>query len=550
MSKIVIGDKEVVYESGTTYEQIAKDYQKEFEQQIVLVYFNGRLRELNKCITEDGTLSFVTAADKEGMKSYRRSVVLLMQKALHNLYGKKGVRVRVLQTTGNGQYCELTGTPMDVTDELLLELNQEMHRLVELDIPINKESHSTADAVKLFHELGMTDKERLFGYRRSSRVNIYELDGYRDYFYGYMLPSTGYVKSFDLIRYSEGFVLLYPDPKSGLVSEYRPSDKLFATQRNCSRWGERMGVKNIGELNEAIASGRIQDIILMQEAQMEARIGKLAEIIANAGEKKFIMIAGPSSSGKTTFSHRLSIQLSARGLKPHPIPLDDYYLDRVLAPKDENGNYDLECLEALDVELFNRDMSALLAGERIELPSFNFKTGKREYRGKFMQLGPEDILVVEGIHGLNDKLSYSLPSESKFKIYISALTQLAVDEHNALPTTDGRLIRRIVRDARTRGTTAQETIAMWDSVRRGEEKYIFPFQEGADYIFNSALIYELAVLKLYAEPQLFNIPKDAPEYVEAKRLLKFLDYFLAIPSENIHHNSLVREFIGGSCFNV
>ena len=550
MSKIVINGKEVVYEQGTTYEQIAKDYQKEYEQQIVLVFFNGRLRELNKAVKEDGALTFVTAADKPGVKAYRRTAVLLMQKALDDLYGDKGVGVRVLQTTGNGQYCELTGTDMEVTDEMLQAIAAQMRCLADADLSINKENHSTAEAVKLFHELGMTDKEKLFGYRRSSRVNIYELDGYRDYFYGYMLPSTGYVKNFDLIRYSNGFVLLYPDPKTGIVSEYHPSDKLFSTQRESSKWGEKMGVKNIGELNEAIATGRIQDIILMQEAQMEARIGELADIIANAGNKKFIMIAGPSSSGKTTFSHRLSIHLSALGMKPHPIPLDDYYLDRDKTPRDENGNYDFECLEALDVELFNKDMSALLAGERVELPTFNFKTGKREYRGKYMQLGPEDVLVIEGIHGLNDKLSYSLPGESKFKIYISALTQLAIDEHNALPTTDGRLIRRIVRDARTRNTTAQETIAMWDSVRRGEEKYIFPFQESADYIFNSALLYELAVLKIYAEPLLFNIPKDTPEYVEAKRLLKFLDYFLAIPSENIHHNSLVREFIGGSCFNV
>lgn len=550
MSRIVIDGKTVEYEKGTTYGQIAKDYQSCYEQEIVLVFFNGRLRELSKKVKEDGALSFVTAAEKAGVKAYRRSVVLLMQKALDDLYGEKGVGVRVLQTTGNGQYCELTGAPMEVTDELLEALGAQMRKLADADIPINKENLSTAEAVKLFHKLGMTDKEKLFGYRRSSRVNIYELDGYRDYFYGYMLPSTGYVKNFDLVRYQDGLVLLYPDPQSGLVSEYCPSDKLFVTQRECSKWGERMGVKNIGELNEAIATGRIQDIILMQEAQMEARIGELAELIASEGGKKFIMIAGPSSSGKTTFSHRLSIHLSARGLKPHPIPLDDYYLDREQTPRDENGNYDFECLEALDVELFNKDMSALLAGERVELPTFNFKTGKREYRGKYMQLGADDILVIEGIHGLNDKLSYSLPAESKFKIYISALTQLAIDEHNALPTTDGRLIRRIVRDARTRNTTAQETIAMWDSVRRGEEKYIFPFQEQADYIFNSALIYELAVLKLYAEPQLFNIPKSAPEYVEAKRLLKFLDYFLAIPSENIHHNSLVREFIGGSCFNV
>ena len=302
--------------------------------------------------------------------------------------------------------------------------------------------------------------------------------------------------------------------------------------------------------DDAIAAGKTQEMILTQEALFEERIGALAEMIVKEEGKKFIMIAGPSSSGKTTFSHRLSIQLAAKGLKPHPFPLDDYYVDRDKCPRDENGELDFECLESLDVELFNHDMNELLAGKAVNLPIFNFKTGKREYKDKIMQLGKDDVLVIEGIHGLNDKLSYSLPVESKFKIYISALTQLNIDEHNYLPTTDGRMIRRIVRDARTRGTSAKETIAMWDSVRRGEEKNIFPFQEGADVMFNSALIYELAVLKIYAEPLLFAIDKDCPEYLEAKRLLKFLDYFLPMSPDGIGQNSIIREFIGGSCFNV
>ena len=311
-----------------------------------------------------------------------------------------------------------------------------------------------------------------------------------------------------------------------------------------------LGFGTIGALNDAIASGKGEDIILTQEALMEDRIGALASLIAENRDKKFIMIAGPSSSGKTTFSHRLSIQLSAKGLIPHPVGLDDYYLNRVDTPKDASGKYDFECLEALDIEQFNRDMTALLAGEAVSMPTYNFKTGMREYRGNTLKLGPEDVLVIEGIHGLNDKLSYSLPAESKFRIYISALTQLNIDEHNPLPTTDARLIRRIVRDARTRGISAQSTIAMWDSVRSGEEKYIFPFQEGADVMFNSALVYELAVLKTYAEPRLFAIPRDCPEYLEAKRLLKFLDYFIPLPTEGIAQNSLIREFIGGSCFQV
>ena len=316
------------------------------------------------------------------------------------------------------------------------------------------------------------------------------------------------------------------------------------------QWGADMGIPTVGALNDAVCAGKTREIILSQEAYMERRIGALAERIVADPDKKFVMIAGPSSSGKTTFSHRLSAQLRALGVTPHPIPLDDYYLDRDQIPLDEFGQKDFECIEGLDVGQFNEDMVRLLKGERVLLPTFNFKTGKREYKDHYMQLGKRDILVIEGIHGLNEKMSGSLPKESKFKIYISALTQLNIDEHNPLSTTDGRLIRRIVRDARTRGTSAKETIAMWDSVRRGEEKNIFPFQEQADEMFNSALIYEMAVLKIYAMPQLLAIDQDCPEYAEAKRLIKLLDYFLGMPADDICNNSLVREFIGGSCFNV
>lgn len=536
------------YPADTTYQQVAEEYREQLQDDIVLVLVNNRLQELRHPV-EDGELTFVTTADKAGRKAYRRSVALLMQKAVHNLYGDQGVRVRVMHSIGQGNYCELQGG-MQVTREVVLKLKLEMMRLADLDLPLEKKSIRTDDAVTLFRELGMRDKERLFRYRRSSRVNIYELDHYKDYFYGYMVPSTGYLKYFDLEPYKEGFMLLYPGSNTKLVDAFRPSEKLYEALKEASEWGRTMGVATIGALNDAIAGGRIQDIILIQEALMEQKIGQLAERIHAEKNKKFIMIAGPSSSGKTTFSHRLSIQLAAQGMKPHPVPLDDYYLDRSKTPRDENGNMDFECLEALDVERFNDDMNRLLAGEEVELPVFNFKTGRREEKGRMMKLGPDDVLVIEGIHGLNDKLSYSLPRESKFRIYISALTPLDIDEHNCLPTTDSRLLRRIVRDARTRATTAGETIAMWDSVRRGEEKNIFPFQEKADVMFNSALIYELAVLKQYAEPLLFAIEKDCPEYVEAKRLLKFLDYFLPVPSEQISTNSILREFIGGSCFRV
>lgn len=547
---IQINGEKKNYLKGTSYQEIAEEYQSRYKDDILLVLFNNRLRELRKTVKGDGTLVFVTARDKAGRKAYRRSVTFLMQRAVHNLAKDDGkqVTVKVAHSISQGYYCQLKG---DIPDrEYLARLKAEMMRMAEENIPIQKKSISTDDAVELFRNASMHDKERLFSYRRSSKVNIYSIGHYIDYFYGYMAPSTGYLKYFELLPYEDGFVVMFPHKNTRVPAEFSPSHKLFHVLRESAEWGEKMEIGTIGALNDAVAQGRIRDVILVAEALMERKIGTLAEQVASLPDKKFIMIAGPSSSGKTTFSHRLSIQMMAQGLKPHPIALDDYYVNRVDTPKDENGNYNFECLEALDIELFNHDMSALLAGERVELPTYNFRTGKREYKGIVKQLGKNDILVLEGIHGLNGKLSYSLPESSKLKIYISPLTQLSIDEHNNLPTADGRMIRRMVRDARTRNISAKETIAMWDSVRRGEEQYIFPFQEEADIMFNSALIYELAVLKQYAEPLLFQIDKNSPEYTEAKRLLKFLDYFLPVPSEDIEKNSILREFIGGSCFNV
>lgn len=538
------------YEKGTPYQVIAEEYQKDYEDEIVLAALDNSLRELQKTAEKDGVLSFITSKDSNGMKVYRRSATLLMQKAVYNLLGKKDAGVRVCHCISQAYYCELANHK--VPDEIFVaNLKAEMLRMVEAKLPVIKSNISTDDAVKLFHDLGMTNKEHLFKYRRNSRVNIYSLDHYIDYFYGYMVPNTSYIKYFDIQLYGNGFVLMFPSEENTKeVAEFSPSTKHFETLKRSSQWSHTMGIGSVGELNDAIASGKMQQIIMVQEALMEQRIGQLAGRIASTGDKKFVMIAGPSSSGKTTFSHRLSIQLSAAGLKPYPLSLDNYYKDRSLCPRDKEGNYDFECLEALDVDLFHEDMSSLLKGKAVNLPIFNFKTGKREYKDNVMRLGKNDILVIEGIHGLNDRLSCTLPAESKFKIFISALTQINIDEHNYLPTTDGRLIRRIVRDARTRNTTAQETIAMWKSVRRGEEKYIFPFQECADVMFNSGLIYELAVLKAYAEPLLFSIDKASREYIEAKRLLKFLDYFLPVPSEGIGKNSIIREFIGGSVFHV
>ena len=551
MAKVTIGDERREFPVGTRYAEIASEYRRELEAPIILVTVDGRLRELHKRLERDCTVEFVTTADEIGHKTYKRSACMVLLKAIYDVAGKDNVdHVAIHYSVGSGYYFTMKGTKV-LNQEFLDQVKEQMHRIVDADTPIEKRSVSTDEAIALFHKHRMYDKEKLFHYRRVSRVNLYKIGNYEDYFYGFMADHAGYIKYFDLKLYDEGFVLELPEKSHpSVIPPFAPEDKIFHVQKASREWGEKMDISCVGDLNDRITREGIRSILLIQEALQEAKISGIAEQIAEAGNKKFVMIAGPSSSGKTTFSHRLSIQLTAHGMKPHPIAVDNYFVNRDDTPLDEFGDKNYECLEAIDVEQFNKDMLALLNGERVELPVYNFKTGKREYRGDFLKLGPEDVLVIEGIHGLNDRLSYALPVENKFKIYISALTQLNIDEHNRIPTTDGRLIRRIVRDARTRGISAKDTIARWPSVRRGEEANIFPFQEQADVMFNSALVYELACLKLYAEPLLFGIDKKAPEYVEAKRLLKFFDYFVAVPSEEIPHNSILREFVGGSCFDV
>lgn len=573
--KVTLPDGQVMAVTASesdTLEAVADRFKDYYEDDIILGIVNGRLRELNKKIKSDCELSFVTTADRDGRRTYRRSVVLLLQRAIYDVYGSM-TQLHVMHSLGEGYYCQLEkavecadsqqekynedtdqgsreNSEKSVTEHDIDMIVCSMYSFVEKDLPITKHSAKTQYAEQLFKEKGLHDKERLLHYRRSSRVNLYELDGVVDYFYGFMAPSTGMLKYFDIVPYESGFVLLFPGAHSRSVEPLETSNKLFHTLDDSREWSKMLGIGTIGSLNDAIAAGRGQEIMLLQEALMEQKIGNLAAQIASDDKKKFVMIAGPSSSGKTSFANRLSIQLIAKGRKPHPLSLDDYYVDRELCPKNPDGSFDFECLESIDVKLFNEDMNRLLKGEAVDMPSFNFKTGKREYRGRKLTLGADDILVIEGIHGLNDRLSQLIPPEHKFKIYISALTQLNIDEHNPLSTTDERLIRRIVRDARTRGTNAMETIAMWPSVRKGERENIFPFQEQADVMFNSALVYELAVLKVYAEPLLFGIERDCPEYLEAKRLLKLLDYLLPMPADGIPNNSLLREFVGGSCFNV
>lgn len=538
------------YPEGTTWAEVAREHQKEYEYDILLVRVNGKLRELHKQV-KDCELSFVTAKDKPGMSAYQRSASLMMLKAFYSVAGAGNVEKLMIDfSIGRGFFVEARGNFV-LDQEFLDAVKAKMREYVERKIPIMKRSVSTDDAIELFEKLGMYDKARLFRYRMVSRVNIYSIDGFEDYYYGYMVQNTGYIRHFDLIPYHYGFVMVMPDRNTpDVLHKFTPSDKLFATLSESTEWGRLMDLETVGALNDRIAKGDMSHLILIQEALQEKKIAEIAAQIAARKNARFVMIAGPSSSGKTTFSHRLSVQLEAIGLKPHPIAVDNYFVNRVDSPRDEYGNYNYEILECLDVELFNRDMTGLLEGKRVELPYYNFKKGIREYKGNFLQLGEGDILVIEGIHCLNDRLSYTLPADSKFKIYISALTQLNIDEHNRIPTTDGRLLRRMVRDARTRGSSAQETIRMWPSVRRGEEENIFPFQEEADAMFNSALVYELAVLKQYAQPLLFAIPKDSEEWLEAKRLLKFLDYFIGVSSEDIPKNSILREFIGGSCLNV
>ena len=551
MITVKINGEERQYPQGATYEDVANDYQQEYENLIALAARDGKIRELFKKMTRDCEVTFFTLKDDVGNKTYVRSATMLFLKAVFDVCGREAAQsCRVEFAIGNGSYISPKGK-LNATEENAAKIRNRMRELVEAKTPFLKRSYSLDNAMELFRKEGMKDKEKLFRYRRGSFVNIYEMDGYYDYYYGYMLPNAGYVKWFDVIAYEDGFMLLLPDKKDPThVKPFQERKLLFRTLKESEEWGKEIGIETVGDLNDQICRGSLSELILVQEAQQERKIGEIAKSIVDRGGVKFVMIAGPSSSGKTSFSHRLSIQLKALGKTPHPIALDDYFVNREFTPRDENGDYNFECLEAIDVKQFNDDMCRLLAGERVELPSFNFKTGKREYKGNFKQLGPDDILVIEGIHGLNEKTSYALPEESKYKIYISALTNINIDEHNRIPTTDGRLLRRMVRDARTRGADARRTIDMWASVRRGEEQNIFPFQEDADAMFNSVLIYELAVLKQFAEPLLFQIDKGEPEYYEAKRLLKFLEYFLGVTSESLPNNSLCREFVGGSCFNV
>ncbi len=552
MKKVTFGNLVKEYEQGVTYESIIRENYPEDADQIILVKVNGKLEELAKKIKKDCTLEPVYFSESPGYNSYRRSVTFLMLKAIYDLYSRDEIgKVRIEFSAGSGYFCTLSGS-LKIDEVFTKKVENRMREYVQQQLSINKEVVNTQEAIARFEEYGMDDKAALFRYRRASKVNIYSIGGFQDYYYGYMVPNTSYLKWFALLPFEGGLLLQFPKKEApAVIPPFDFSKKVFDVLRNSEEWGRMLELSTVGELNNLISKGDLSEMILVQEAIQEKQIGDIAGMIASNPSKRIVMIAGPSSSGKTTFSHRLSVQLRAHGLKPHPIACDNYFVERENTPKDADGKYNFECLGAVDTELFNDQMNRLLAGETVEIPEFNFITGRKEYKGKqILTLGKEDVLVIEGIHCLNDALSYRLPAENKFKIYISALAMLNIDEHNRIPTTDGRLIRRMIRDARTRGSSAKNTISMWSSVRRGEEENIFPYQDDADVVFNSALVYELAVLKQYAEPLLFGIAPEDPEYMEAKRLLKFLDYFVGVDSNLIPNNSILREFIGGSCFRV
>ena len=549
--QVKIGNQTESYPPGTLFSRIAEAHQHEYDNTIVLVIVDGKLEELYKELKKSCVLQFVTTEEQIGHKTYERSMCMMMAKAIFDVGGGNTVdQVRVRYNISDGLYCTMHDG-REITQEFLDAVKARMHELVEQRILIHKRNVNTDKAIELFRRHGMHDKEKLFYYRRVSRVNIYNIEEFEDYYYGYMVPDTGYLQYFDLIPYDKGFVLMMPNRhKATEIGEFKPREKLFKVMEESTRWSDIQGLSTVGSLNDRVTKGDVQEMILVQEALQEQKIAEIAGQIKARPSVKFVLIAGPSSSGKTTFSRRLSVQLRAAGLIPHPISVDNYFVDREHTPVDENGEYDFESIKAIDIDAFNDDLNRMLAGEAVQMPTFNFKTGIREYNGDNITMGESDILVIEGIHCLNDELTRKLPAENKFKIYISALTSISIDEHNRIPTTDGRLIRRMVRDFRTRGVDAAETIARWPSVRRGEEQNIFPYQEQADAMFNSALIYELAVLKVQVEALLFRVERSAPEYLEAKRLLKFLDYFVGIGAEMVPTNSILREFVGGGCFNV
>lgn len=544
---VTINKQRYELEKSTTLLELGKRFAKECTSTIIAARVNNDIKELSFEIKEDAEIDFIDLTDEDGMRIYRRSLYFIFIMAVHDVFPDR--KAVISHPMSNGVYCEINGKEeLSENDVELVE--KRMRQIVAERIPFEKKEISTENARNLYKENGKLDKYEVLEHRQKPYVTFYNCGGYEDYYYGYMVPDTGYIDCFALKYHQPGVVIQFPSKTDPCrLQPFTEQKKLFNVFIEYKKWVRILGVQNVGALNDIVKAGEIGDLIRVSEALQEKKIAQIADKITNhEEEKRIVLISGPSSSGKTTFANRLGIQLRVNGFVPRTISLDNYFVNRDRTPVDEDGEYDYEALEAIDIELFNIHLSELLKGNEVEIPIYNFETGSRESVGKKMVMKENNILVIEGIHGLNDRLTQSVSSEDKYKIYVSALTSMNIDDHNRIPSTDTRVIRRIVRDNQFRGCSAINTINRWPSVRRGEDKNIFPFQENADIMFNSSLVYELCLLKTYAEPLLTKIGPENEKYSEVKRLIEFLSYFLPIDAKDVPNNSIVKEFIGGSCF--
>lgn len=534
---------------GETLSEIYQQVSKEIPFTPICARVNNKTEDLRYPVFAPKQVEYLPVGSASGMRVYVRSLCMMLYRAVVECY--PGMRLKICHSISKGYYCRLEG--MTVNAEVVENLRSTMQRLVAQDIPFERKERLTADVKEMFREQGLDDKVKLLDTTHDLYTVYYRLDGVLDSFYGNLAPSTGILQTFDLQLYHDGFLLLACDPTHPEVTaEPVTQEKMYKAFTDYVAFNNIIGVRNVGELNQATANKRSRELINVAEALHDKKIASIADEIKrryDQGGARVVMIAGPSSSGKTTFTKRLAIYLLTNLLKPQMISLDDYFVDRVNTPLDEDGDYDFESLYALDLPLFNEHLNQLIAGEEVELPTYSFELGQRVYKGKKLRLEDNSVLLIEGIHGLNPELTSEIPSEMKYKIYVSALTTLTIDDHNWVPTTDNRLLRRIIRDHKYRGMSALETIRRWPSVRRGEDRWIFPYQENADSTFNSSLIFELGVMRDYGEAILKNFPRDTSEYAEAYRLLKFLSYFTSIPENAIPPTSLLREFLGGSSFH-
>ena len=507
---------------------------------------NNKVEGLNYRVYHNKDIEFLDLHSPSGLRAYTRTLFFILCKSANDIFKNVGMVIDI--PVSNGYYCDLQ-LSRPLTDDDVARIRQRMQEVIDAAMPIRRHECTTEEAIRIFEEVGDDEKVKLLRSTGKLYTLYYDLDGYKDYYYGTLLTNTSQIHLFDLVKYYDGMLLRIPsrdDPSQ--LGELIQQDKLFEIFKEHHRWQDILGMRTIGDLNKAVDEGYATGLINLAEALQEKKISRIAEMIAGRKDVKMVLIAGPSSSGKTTTCKRLSVQLLTNGVKPVGISLDDYFVDRDKTPLDANGDYDFEHVEALNIPLLNEQMNALMAGEEVELPKYNFQTGKSERSGRKLRLKGNEILVVEGIHALNPMLTAQIPEKSKFRVYASALTTILLDNHNYVPTTDNRLLRRIVRDYKYRGVSAQETIRRWPSVRAGENKWIFPYQENADVMFNTAMLFELAVIKNQAEPLLEQVPENCEEYSEAYRLLKFLRYIRPIPNRQLPPTSLLREFLGGSSF--